>query len=315
MQPAVRVARLALAALALNWATAGELCRSWGQPNVIGRLDVDLLPEASGLAASRRFEGRLYHINDSGHGPYFYTTDGRGENTLRVRIDGLAAVDPEDLSLGPCAGGESCLFVGDIGDNQARREHIEIAVLFEEERFASSVAPYRLVRARYPDGPRDAEALAVHPNGDVYILSKEGDLFRLESAPARLYRLPRESWEERSDELHTLAFVAELDLPKLNRWHTSLLGWRATAMDMTDSGDRFLVLTYENALEFAVDLATGLPPTGELAPGRDFRRIELRVLPQQEAIAYLPEERSFVYSTEVRAPFAEAELVRVDCRD
>lgn len=293
---------------------AGSLCASWSEGETVGLLDTAMLPEASGLAVSRQFAGTLYHINDSGHGPYFYVTDETGANTRRVRVEGLRAVDPEDLSLGPCAGDQTCLFLGDIGDNLARRTHIEIAVLVEEA-FGASASPYRLVRARYPDGPRDAEAMAVHPNGDLYILSKEGDLFRLRSAPARLYRLERERWEDEPDSVHTLTFVGELDLPQLNRNHTSLLGWRATAMDMTPDGSRFLVLTYENALEFALDLAEGLPESRALVHGRDFRRIPLRTLPQQEAIAYLPGERSFLYSSEVRAPFTEAELVKVRCLD
>lgn len=289
-----------------------QLCSQWAEPVTIGQLDTEMLPEASGLALSRSFEDRLYHINDSGHGPYVYITDRAGRNTQQVRIRGLSAVDPEDLSMGPCKGGESCLFVGDIGDNNAVRDSIEVAVVPEEE-FGDIITPYRLVTLRYPDGPRDAESLAVHPNGDLYILSKEWRRFPLLADPARLYRLERSAWEDNPERVHTLEFLGTIDLPSLNRGHTSPLGYVATAMDITPTGDRLLVLTYHNALEFDIDLARGWPD--ELTEGEDYRSIPLRVLPQQEAISYLENARSFMYSTEVRAPFTEAELVRMDCLD
>ncbi|MDQ3457816.1 MAG: hypothetical protein M3498_00710, partial [Deinococcota bacterium] len=52
---------------------------------------------------------------------------------------------------------------------------------------------------------------------------------------------------------------------------------------------------------------------GALEPGRDYSRILLRRLPQQESIAYLPDGRSFVYSSEARG--SAAELVRLNCLD
>lgn len=309
--PGIRFLVLGLALLTVGVGTA-QLCQRWGEPETAGVLDTALLPEASGIALSRVFAERLYHINDSGYGPYFYITDRQGQNTRQVRVEGLSAIDPEDLSMGPCAGDQSCLFIGDIGDNTAVREAIEVAVLIEED-FGVSVAPYRLVTLRYPDGPRDAESLAVHPNGDIYILSKEWRRFPLLADPARLYRLPREAWEEHPEELHTLEFVATLDLPALNRGQTTPLGFVATGMDIAPTGDRFMVLTYQNALELAVDLSLGWPT--QLTLGETYQTIPLRILPQQEAISYLGDGRSFIYSSEVRPPFNEAELIRVSCLD
>jgi hypothetical protein len=302
---------IGLALALLNLGTA-QLCTQWGEPVTVGLLDTAFLPEASGIALSRTFPDRLYHINDSGHGPYFYITDRTGGNTQQVRIEGFSAIDPEDLSMGPCAGGESCLFIGDIGDNLAVRDTIEVAILLEDD-FGKTVTPYRLVTLRYPDGPRDAESLAVHPNGDIFILSKAWRRFPLLADPAHLYRLPRAAWEDAPEQLHTLEFVAEIDLPSLNRGVTTPLGFVATAMDIAPDGSRLVVLTYQNAIEFAVDLAGGWPKTLTLEV--DYRHIPLRPLPQQEAVSYLEDGRSLIYSSELRAPFRTAELVRVDCLD
>ena len=54
----------------LNYSYA-DLCPKWGGGKEIGQLDHTLINEASGLAVSAKFPGRLYHINDSGGGPQF----------------------------------------------------------------------------------------------------------------------------------------------------------------------------------------------------------------------------------------------------
>lgn len=294
-----------------SWAVA-QLCERWSDPVTAGLLDTTLLPEASGLAASRLFAGHLYHINDSGHGPYLYITDTQGDLIRQVRIERFLPIDPEALALGPCDGGQPCLYVGDIGDNNAVRDEIRIVVLRERDLEGDRVIPYRQLRLRYPDGPRDAEALAVDREGAIYILSKEGNPLRLRAEPARLYRLPP-NWEASTEPVLTLDYLGMVDLPALGRNRSSILGWLATGMDLSPDGERLLVLTYEHALEFR--FASLLKPVDALVEGVDYRLIPLRRLPQQEAIAYSLDGRSFFYSTELRPPFTTAELVRLDCLD
>lgn len=65
------------------------MCTKWSEGEKISTLDYHRLDEASGIAVSQRFPGRLYHVNDSGNGPYFYTTDMSGGNTKPVRIAGF----------------------------------------------------------------------------------------------------------------------------------------------------------------------------------------------------------------------------------
>ena len=43
----------------------------------------------------------------------------------RVAVTGATVSDWEDLALGSC-GGASCLYIGDIGDNGARRKSITV---------------------------------------------------------------------------------------------------------------------------------------------------------------------------------------------
>src|SRR5215470_7452378 len=107
-----------------------ELCGQWKPATHIGDLQAQL-KEASGVAASRRFPGRLYHINDSGDTGRFYITGMDGRETRIVNVAGWNPVDTEALSLGPCPGGGSCLFLGDIGDNDRNRKSIEITAVDE----------------------------------------------------------------------------------------------------------------------------------------------------------------------------------------
>jgi hypothetical protein len=311
---------------------AAQLCTAWSEAVTLGRLDASLLPEASGVAASSRFPGRLYHVNDSGDGPFFYLTDMAGAATERVRILAFDAqgTDVEDLSLGPCGsdgddhgqgngqgndqGNDqnnvqgSCLFIADIGDNLITRETLQVLVVQEAVAYHGSAPLQGRVTLAYPDGPHDAEGFAVHPSGDFYLLTK-ARVSELRAAPARLYTLSRADWQEARG-AGTLRFVAAIDLRTLSGLPIDLLSHIATALDISADGERLLVLSYGNAYEI---LLASVLAGGALEPGRDYSRILLRRLPQQESIAYLPDGRSFVYSSEARG--SAAELVRLNCLD
>ncbi len=293
-----------------------DLCRNWSQGTVTGTLDHTIIREASGLAASRKFPNRLYHINDSGGGPFFYITDIHGNHTQSVRIKGFDAsyADFEDLGIGPCSPDKSCLFIGDIGDNHTARETIQILVIEEKGEYAGPVAPLYRVTLTYPDRPHNAEGMAIHPNGDIYILTKEADLGQWRTFPAKLFKLEREKWRNSQDRVQSLTLVGEIDFPYLAAFHSNFLGLIVTAFDIAPSGAKFLALTYQHAFEFRLDLATSaLKSSDELKEGQDYHLIKLRSLPQQEAITYQPNTKSFIYNTELRG--AKVELIRVDCLD
>ncbi|MEZ4548371.1 MAG: hypothetical protein R3B51_11955 [Thermodesulfobacteriota bacterium] len=80
---------------------AAAVCAKWSEAKKAGTLDYLRIDEASGVAVSAKFPGRLYHINDSGGGPYFYITNMDGGNTRRPsRIEGYDSkrLDFEDMS-------------------------------------------------------------------------------------------------------------------------------------------------------------------------------------------------------------------------
>lgn len=305
-RPGLRVALSTLPVLLAGHALAQTVCSAWSEPIEIGQLDGKILDEESGLAVSRRYP-KLYHINDSGGGPYFYVTDRDGSHTKKIRIEGFKAKDTEEIALGPCpedlkSRSTKCLAIGDIGDNFERRKSIEVVFLLERKAFGSSVKPVARVELKYPDRPHNAEAFAVLPNGDLVIVTKEGG--RLSgSHPAQVFGAQSQNLIDGIKKKRPVALEhrGEIDVPALTG--DKGLGGLVTAMSLSGDGRRFVLMTYGKALEFDLDLANArFPPTlnQQSQKSRSWHSIvSVRPLVQQESIAYDTNDRDLLYSTEV----------------
>jgi hypothetical protein len=139
------------------------------------------LAEASGLASSRRVPGRLWTHNDSGQ-PILFALDSRGAVTGQLQVSGATVQDWEGIAVGPCGSG-SCVYIGDIGDNEAGRTRITIYRVPEPEKPGGTAAVSDVFHATYPDGAHDAEAL-LFAGDRLYIVTKG------ETGPVALYRFP-----------------------------------------------------------------------------------------------------------------------------
>ncbi|MCW2696912.1 MAG: uncharacterized protein JWR62_1997 [Modestobacter sp.] len=116
------------------------------------------LPEISGLATAG---GTLLAMNDGGSQAEVFVLDAAcavGE----VRSAAVDPYDPEDLALAA----DGTLWLADIGDN--RQDRATVALIGLEANGRSS-----LTRLTYPDGPHDAEALLLAPDGTPYLVTKE----------------------------------------------------------------------------------------------------------------------------------------------
>ena len=146
------------------------------------------LPESSGLGASRTYPGVYWTHNDSGDEPRLYAIDGSAALLATVQVAGASARDWEALALGRCpqAPDRSCLYVADMGDNRSVRESVAIYVVEEPDPFAgdTAVGLVGTVPFVYPDGPHDAEGLALTPAGDLIVVTKERE------QATRLYNIP-----------------------------------------------------------------------------------------------------------------------------
>ncbi|MEV7441627.1 WD40 repeat domain-containing protein [Streptomyces sp. NPDC091204] len=144
------------------------------------------IKESSGLAASRIHPGVYWTHNDSDDGPYVYAVDSAtGRTVARVTLTGIGRPrDVEAISLGP----DGQLYVGDIGDNRnGTWDHVWIYRFPEPKQLGDVTVKAAQFTVRYADGPRNAEALMVHPvTGRVYIASKDENKGGLYEGPAEL---------------------------------------------------------------------------------------------------------------------------------
>jgi hypothetical protein len=167
----------------LGWAQKAPVreqsnCRAAGQT-----VRLRDLPEASGVASSRRTPEVFWAHNDSG-APVIFALDRQGALKGRVRLTGATVKDWEDIAVGPCSQG-SCVYLADIGDNNAKRKEITLYRVVEPAPGDAATGPVEAFQARYPDGPHDAESLLVTGDSDVFLITK-GD-----PGPVALYRFPK----------------------------------------------------------------------------------------------------------------------------
>jgi hypothetical protein len=238
-------------------ATAESTCRRWSDGGErMGRLEHEAIDESSGLARSRRHDHLLWTHNDSGGEARLFAVDTRDASHRGVaRLEGVDATDWEDAATGPCRVSKmnvgddvpSCLYVADIGDNGDTRDHVSIVVFPEPDLPddpsgettvpASSIATISFV---YPDGPRDAEVLLVHPSsGRIYVVAKTG------SEDNGVYRVP--AHPAPPDAPHEATLVGALELP-----HAMSYGRMATAGDIAPSGREVTLRSYLSLFTFCV---------------------------------------------------------------
>jgi hypothetical protein len=86
-----------------------------GEPSpleTVGRLDANLIPEASGIVKSRRYPGIFWTHNDSGNAPLLFAIRGDGGIVRQFRL-AVPNVDWEDIAIDD----QGHLYLGDIGNN------------------------------------------------------------------------------------------------------------------------------------------------------------------------------------------------------
>ncbi|TRV74246.1 esterase-like activity of phytase family protein [Streptomyces sp. 130] len=144
------------------------------------------ITESSGLAASRLHPGIYWTHNDSDDGPYVFAVDSRtGKTVATITMKGVGQPrDVEAISIGP----DGNVYVGDIGDNlDGSWDHVWIYRFPEPKTLRDATVRATQFDVKYADGPRNAEALMVHPKtGRVYIASKNEDGGGLYEGPAKL---------------------------------------------------------------------------------------------------------------------------------
>ena len=158
---------------------------------MVFRLSDPRVKEASGIGLGIRSPGVMYVQNDSGDSARFFALNATTGRVLAVcDVPGATNVDWEDLAVAKDSRGVASVWLADIGDNDANRKEIDIyrvdepAVALSAGGSHVTTAPPQEWRLQYPNGPSDAESLAVAPGGAAYIVTKAFD------GQSRVYAVP-----------------------------------------------------------------------------------------------------------------------------
>ena len=179
-----------------------------------GVVNIPLLKEASGIAASRNNPGVLWTENDSGNAAVVYAIDSQGRDLGTYALPGNT--DNEDIGMGPGpVTNVSYLYVTDIGDNNSDRSSIEIyqvpepAVYFWQTNNPVSnraLKGMRTIFLTYPDGAHNAEAEFADPvTGDWYVLTK--------ASTSRIYVAPKVLLDTTTNIVLTFVRTLAFDVP------------------------------------------------------------------------------------------------------
>ena len=146
-----------------------------------GELQSRDIAEASGIAASRRNAGVFWVHNDSGDRNRIFAIGSDGKHLGVFIVRGCPMWDWEDIAVGPGPeAGQSYIYIGDVGDNLARRESIRVCRVLEPVIELPIALRHDITidavmfRFAYPDQPHNAETLMVDPlTRDLYVVTKE----------------------------------------------------------------------------------------------------------------------------------------------
>ncbi|MBM4391870.1 MAG: hypothetical protein FJ090_12175 [Deltaproteobacteria bacterium] len=258
-------------------------CLTWGSPEQTGTVADSDLNEISGLAVSRLNEGVLWVMEDHAAPNQVTALDAMGNRLGTVTLDGVSNNDWEDLAVGNC-GESTCVFVGEIGDNNHDRPWHGV-YRFEEpvvpaEGGLDLTVTAELFEYTYPDGAYDAESMAVTPEGLPVIFTKEYD-----TDQSTAYSFPY------------LDSSAPVVLERRGRFYTGSGSEggaaAATGADLWPDGSRLILRTYGHVWEYTLS-DDGLDDLEDAA------RLDLPAPsePQGESVAYDSVERRYLTISE-----------------
>ena len=221
-------------------------------PKVIGTIKSPDITESSGIAASRCQNDVLWTHNDSGDEALIFALNMTGDSLGTWKVQNAQNIDWEDIAAFKDKSGKCFLYIGEIGDNRAKRpEHfvyrIAEPVIKASDAASDHKAPLltenaEALRFVYPDFNQDAETLMVHPKtGDIYIVTKRV------SGPAGVYRVrPAFGLED----VRKAEKIAEISVPAIPNGFV-------TGGDISPDGRHVVICDYTRAYEWTLSDGDG----------------------------------------------------------
>ncbi|HKU40847.1 MAG TPA: hypothetical protein VJR89_21950, partial [Polyangiales bacterium] len=278
-------------------------CSAYAAPMKSGAVAVAELEALSGLASSRAQPDIVFVHNDHDR-PVVYALDLQGRQHARITLQGAAASDIEDIAVGPC-GNQTCVFLGDIGDNAATRGEYAVLRFVQpqvpsEPGTAAMTATFERYRFTYEDGSHNAESLMVGPDGSLYIVTKlaPGSGGKVAAnGVSSIYKLAASTLSASASARATK--VASLTVPMTG-------DLAASAAAAHPCGQGFLLRTYNKVYEFITPQGASFESAFTVMP----TVVAMPDEPQSEGIDYRADGRGFVTSGEG----ANAPLMLTACK-
>lgn len=261
----------------------------YADPQRTGVLDAAIIEQPSGLAASLRTPGIYYAVSDVAGTTAVVAIREDGSPVETITVDGMSTENAEALATGPCGALDSeCLYIADIGDHVGRPDVVIYRVPEPDLSDLPAAIPADALHFTYPDGPTDAEALIVDPEGRPVIISKAAARDGAIGTDATVvYRGGTDGGP--------LERMGELALPEPeNPVFALIVGNVVTGADTLRDG-RVLLRTYDEIIEYRAgdqdaDVAT--------FADWDARRVPVPSQVQAEAVAYRADGCGYVSVSE-----------------
>jgi hypothetical protein len=247
------------------------------------------LADLSGLAASRVHADTLWALDDGGNAPELFAIGNRGGVQAAYRVAGVANTDWEDLAAFDLDR-RHYLLIADTGDNGGLRKTLQLHVVEEPASLEGGrLRPAWSIVFRWPDGPRDCEAVAVDAaHGQVLLISKRRQ-------PPEVFALPLRPRDRGLLVARRVGHLAGMPGPQAGDDPVSArLRNQVTAADLSPDGHTLAVLTYREVLFYS------------RGPGTSWSRA-LSQPPRMRPLAWLPQAEALAWSTDGRGLYASGE--------
>lgn len=259
-------------------------------PKTTGKIADASIDESSGIAASKCQPNVFWTHNDSGDDAFIYAIDKSGAKLGTWKVPNAENIDWEDIALFKDSAGKCFIYIGEIGDNQSKRdEHIiyrirepkagaENASATKKEPLTSD--PADAIHFTYPDARHNAETLLVHPKtADIYVITKRV------SGPAAVYRLKSDFGKDGPVKAEK---VADLSVPAIPNGFL-------TGGDISPDGKHVVICDYSAAYEFTLpDGAKNFDDIWTQTP----ESIDVGSRQVGEAVTYSPDGNSIILTSE-----------------
>jgi hypothetical protein len=271
---------------------SGVACPMCGASTQVGTLATAAWNEISGIVASKDHPGSFYVHNDSGDSARFFAMDATGVDQGTFNVSNATAVDWEDIGRGPCANAaESCLYLADMGDNNAARTDYKLYRVKEPSALGAGAhtVTAETIPFAYPDGSHNAECLLVNPSsGEIVIVTKS-------LAGSSAYRFPTALADGVPVTLEKVTDAVSMpDLAQL-----------VTGGDVKFDGSLAIIRTYGFAYGYPVQPGESLGAALAKPPCS----LPVASEGQGEALGFLLDGKGFVTTSEG----ASSPVNRVDC--